>query len=93
MPGVHRNLDSRLCGARTDATGQSTVYVDGVLVAVEGDIDNHSKGGALKPTNNSVYVNGKKLSAIGDPALTDTVGDQTHHNTNAKDGSTAVFVN
>ena len=42
MPkGVHRDTDSRACGALTVVTNQSTVYVNNLLWAVEGDLDTH----------------------------------------------------
>jgi len=54
IPGAHRHDDARYCGAGTVVTGQSTVFVNNKLWAVEGDINRHN-GGPLKavypPTN------------------------------------------
>jgi hypothetical protein len=44
MPPVHLDQMLRYCGALTQVTGQSTVFMNGVLAAVEGDIDNHPTG-------------------------------------------------
>jgi uncharacterized Zn-binding protein involved in type VI secretion len=40
---VHRNGDSRACGASTTVTGQSTVYVNNKLVAVQNDPNSHGR--------------------------------------------------
>lgn len=58
MPGVHRNNDPRICGATTIVSGQSNVYANGELVAVDGDENTHG-GGGLIAANARVYINGK----------------------------------
>jgi hypothetical protein len=74
MPGAHRHTDSRFCGATTIVLLQTNVYVNGLLWAVEGDIDTHCNEGALiqvVPKGN-VYINGKKvITAVGDKAEPD----------------------
>jgi len=73
MPGVHRHGDLRFCGATTMATGQSTVKVEGKLVAVEGDQNSHGAG-ALEAVygNGSVKIGNKKvIVAVGDKAAKD----------------------
>lgn len=92
MPSVHRDKDTRLCGAITSVTNQSSVYVNDMLVAVRGDKDDHSGGGAFTAgLSNGVYVNGLLMVVVGDYARTDNISDTTHHNTNAKTGSDNVF--
>lgn len=70
MPGVHRNNDSRKCGARTRVVGQSTVFINGKLCAVDGDPNSHG-GGNLKPVYGAknVYIEDKRIiCALGDTA-------------------------
>ena len=57
---IHRHGDSRLCGATTTVTGQSTVYANGKLVSVNGD-PNTDGAGALSAGSNNVYAGGKKV--------------------------------
>lgn len=58
MPEIHRNTDSRSCGATTIVSGQSNVYANNLLVSVDGDQNSHG-GGSLNAANNNVYVNNK----------------------------------
>lgn len=58
MPAAHRNGDLRTCGASTVVSGQSSVYVNGSLWAVQGDPNSHG-GGGLIPSGTTVYVEGK----------------------------------
>jgi hypothetical protein len=74
MPGAHRDGDSRFCGASTIVTGQSTVFVNGILWAVIGDKDTHCNEGDLDPIYGSlnVYAEGKLvICAMGDTASPD----------------------
>lgn len=92
---VHRNTDSRVCGASTTVTGQSTVYVNGLLASVQGDPNTHS-GGSLGATVNdgTVYVNGKKLVLKGSSASPDALNPPLgapHTNPKATQGSPDVF--
>jgi uncharacterized Zn-binding protein involved in type VI secretion len=93
MPAVHRDQDSRSCGAKTNVTNQSSVYVDGLLAAVVGDKDSHggNKGTFIGGLSNNVYVENKLIIVVGDGAQTDTVGATTHNNTNAFTGSSDVY--
>lgn len=65
MPkGAHRHSDTRACGATTIVIGQSTVYVNNLLWAVEGDIDTHcAPKGPLLPVYGAknIYIEGKKI--------------------------------
>ena len=72
MPPVHRNSDSRSCGATTTVVGQSTVFVNGLLVSVEGDPNTHGGGeldGSLNP--GTILIEGKKLIVVGSHAARD----------------------
>jgi hypothetical protein len=69
---VHRNTDSRTCGATTIVSGQSNVYVNNLLASVQGDRASHGDG-ALGATVNdgTVWVNNKKLVLKGSNASPD----------------------
>ena len=60
MPDAHRNADARACGAATIVSGQSSVYVNGRLWAVQGDENTHGAGGLI-PSGHTVKINGKKV--------------------------------
>lgn len=71
MPGAHRHTDDRFCGATTKVVNQSTVKVNGLLWAVEGDIDTHCDQGVLSAVTGAlnVYIEGKLvIVAVGDIA-------------------------
>ena len=57
---VHRNTDSRVCGATTTVVGQSSVYANGLLIAVDKDPNTHG-GGNLLANCNKVFINGKMV--------------------------------
>jgi len=67
MPAAHRNTDDRACGATTIVIGQSTVFVNGLLWAVDGDIDTHcDPKGPLDPSGSTVFIEGKNVVVVGD---------------------------
>jgi hypothetical protein len=69
---VHRNTDSRSCGATTTVTGQSTVYINNLLASVQGDPNTHGGGNLLANVNDgSVFINGIKLVLQGSGASPD----------------------
>ena len=73
MPGAHRDTDARFCGAKTIVIGQSSVFVNGKLWAVEDDPEDHGAGELVQvvPPSN-VYIQGKlAICAIGDHAKAD----------------------
>lgn len=73
MPGVHRHGDSRFCGATTIVTGQSTVKVEGKLIAVEGDMNSHGGGALQSVYDSTIKIGGKKvIVAVGDKASRDS---------------------
>jgi hypothetical protein len=96
MPPVHLDQMLRYCGALTQVTGQSTVFMNGKLAAVEGDKDTHNDGGDLiqqyGPGN--IFIGGKKLIvAMGDRAAPDSQGLVQHpfSPTDPAQGSSSVF--
>lgn len=92
MPyGAHLNGDSRNCGATTIVTGQSTVFVNGKLWAVEGDKNSHGNGDLIPVTGHTVIVEGKEVIVNGpDNASAD---DASHPNpqTAAGSGDTLIY--
>ena len=70
MAGVHRNTDSRACGASTNVAGQGTVYVNNKLCSVNSDPNSHG-GGNLKAVNPNVFVNNKLVVILGNSAASD----------------------
>lgn len=69
---IHRNNDSRSCGATTTVVGQTTVYAGGELVAVDGDPNSHGGGNLIAATKN-VFINGKMVVNVGDSASADSL--------------------
>jgi hypothetical protein len=94
MPEIHRHGDSRACGATTVVTGQSNVYADGKLVAVDGDANTDGNGN-LVAASNEVYINSKKVVINGNSAGPDglciPIG-AAHCAPNASSGSSTVSV-
>lgn len=68
MPGAHRDDDERVCSGTTIASGQSTVFVDNKLWAVEDDVSSHGDGKLISVTGSSVLVENKKPIVLGDEA-------------------------
>lgn len=88
MAAAHRHGDSRVCGATTIVSGQSTVTVNNKLWAVDNDENTHG-GGGLNPAGTTVTINNLKVVVSGDPAD----GDNALHPlppTNASGGSSDV---
>jgi hypothetical protein len=72
MPRAHRQGDQRFCGSVTVVSGQSTVYINGVLAAVEGDESTHEFGGLIAGSSGT-YINNKRVIVKGDTATIDDV--------------------
>lgn len=67
MPQTHRNTDLRACGATTTVIGQTTVFVNNLLWAVDGDLSTHcDPKGPLDPSGSTVFVQGKNVVVVGD---------------------------
>lgn len=71
---VHRDTDNRICSAATRVVGQSNVYINGLLVSVQGDPNTHGAG-ELNASNNdgSVFINGRKIVLKGSSAAPDNL--------------------
>ena len=85
---IHRQDDSRSCGATTNVIGQSTVNAGGKLVAVNGDPNTHGDGQLIAATNN-VYAGGIMVVNVGDNAQADNAD---HSNPSASSGLDSVQV-
>jgi len=72
MAAIHRQDDSRTCGATTIVSGQSTVYAGGKLISVDGD-NNTDGGGALSTSHSNITINGKGIIVVGDSAAPDSL--------------------
>jgi len=72
MAGIHRNGDSRLCGATTIVSGNSTVFANGKLISVNGDPNSHG-GGNLTNSGTTVFVEGINIIINGDSAGADSL--------------------
>ena len=95
MPQIHRHSDPRVCGATTIASGQSSVFANGLLVAVNGDQNTHG-GGALIAACKNVFIGGKMVvnnspDNASPDALCAIVGPP-HCNPATAGGSPDVFV-
>lgn len=90
---VHRNTDSRNCGASTNVSGQTDVFINGLLCSVLGDPNSHG-GGALQASNNdgTVFVNGILINLLGSDANADRLCPiPPHCNPKASQASPNVF--
>jgi hypothetical protein len=74
MPKVHRNGDSRACGATTVVSGQSTVYVNNELVSVQNDPNSHGAGGLNASVNpGTIFIENKEMVVNGSTADADSL--------------------
>lgn len=68
---AHRDGDLRVCGAATIVAGQSTVFVNGKLWAVDGDPNDHGEGNLIH-TGTTIFIEGKPVIVDShDPAVPD----------------------
>lgn len=96
MPRAHRDNDERFCGAKTIVNGQSSVYVNNKLWAVEGDIDDHcGMGELIAVVGRTIYIENKLIiCAVGDtaePDLEDCIVIHPKGATAPKNGSPNTF--
>jgi uncharacterized Zn-binding protein involved in type VI secretion len=93
MPAVHRDGDTRVCGAKTISKGQSTVYVNNKLASVKDDPNTHG-GGQLKADvgAGTVFVNNKPLVGLGSNASPDRRRGPPHENPKATSASGDVNI-
>lgn len=88
MPQIHRNGDSRSCGATTIVEGNSTVFANGKLIAVRNDPNSHGNGRLIN-TGTTVFIEGKPIIVHSpDPATPDNAD---HPNPMTASGSLNVF--
>jgi len=93
MAGIHRNGDSRVCGATTVVAGNSTVFANGNLISVNGDPNTHGGGGLINSITD-VFVEGILVIINGDSAAADALCDPIgppHCNPYATSASPDVF--
>ena len=95
MPGVHRNGDSRACGATTVVSGQSTVFINDKLVSVQGDPNSHGAGDLHASINpGTVFINDIEMVVNGSSAAQDNLCPPlggAHCAPSATSGSPNVF--
>jgi uncharacterized Zn-binding protein involved in type VI secretion len=72
LPQVHRNGDSRSCGASTTASNNSNVFVNNQPISVNGDPNTHG-GGELSASCNKVYVGEILVVLNGNSAAPDSL--------------------
>lgn len=91
---VHRDTDSRSCGATTDSAQGRNVYVNNLLWSINGDPNSHGSGSLIADVN-EVYIGGIMTVNVGDSANPDDlcapVGG-SHCAPAASSGSDNVFV-
>ena len=58
---AHRHDDNRACGATTVVEGQSTVYVNGKLWAVDNDPNSHGAGNLDANDTETIFIEGKPV--------------------------------
>jgi hypothetical protein len=72
MPGAHRDTDARYCGGQTKVVGQSTVFVNSLLTAVDGDPQqpgSHGSTSLVPVIKKTIFAEGKNvICAPGDKA-------------------------
>jgi len=92
MTEVHRDTDSRVCGASTVVAGNGTVYVNNLLASVDADPNSHGSGNVIASTKN-VYVENKLIVENGDSSDADAICPiPPHCNPATSSGSPNVFV-
>tara|TARA_B110001454_G_scaffold211341_1_gene226885 strand:- start:153 stop:443 length:291 start_codon:yes stop_codon:yes gene_type:complete len=94
VPQVHRNGDSRICGASTIAVAHKNVFVNTQPISVNGDPNNHGSGNLSAQCRN-VFVGGKLVVLNGNPAKPDNlcpIPGGPHCGPNASSGSPNVYI-
>lgn len=89
MPAVHRHEDARACGATTVVSGNTTVFANSKLIAINGNLNSHGAG-ALTAGSANVFIGGVAVvNHTPDSAATDSLD---HTNTQTAAGSSDVNV-
>lgn len=90
---IHRDTDSRICGARTIVQKQSTVYANNLLVAVDRDPNSHGGGNLIAACNNVFVENSLVVNNTRDNSFPDGLCPAPPHcNPQTNQGSPNVFV-
>ncbi len=89
MPAIHRNGDPRACGATTIVSGQSTVFANQKLVAINGNLSSHGAA-ALNAGSKNVFIAG--VAVVNNTADTASACGIPHTNTQTAGGSPNVNV-
>jgi len=93
MAAVHRDTDSRSCGASTIAANPN-VFTNNLLTAIDGNPNSHG-GGGLVAANPNVFI-GNKLTVIqGNGANPDSlcpIPGGPHCSPSATSGSGNVYI-
>tara|TARA_R110001592_G_scaffold174959_1_gene413929 strand:+ start:1427 stop:1708 length:282 start_codon:yes stop_codon:yes gene_type:complete len=91
MAAVHRDTDSRSCGASTNAANPN-VYTNNLLTAIDGNPNSHG-GGGLVAANPNVFIGGKLTVIMGNDANPDSFCPiPPHCNPAATSGSGNVYI-
>ncbi len=91
---IHRETDSRICGATTIAVGNQNVYANFLLVSVNADPNSHN-GGSLIAGSKNVFCNNKLVvNHSPDSANPDAlcIPRNPHCSPDTASGSPNVFV-
>ena len=89
MVAIHRHGDARACGATTIVSGQSTVYSNGNLVSIHGNLNSHW-GGALVARSKNVFIKG--IAVVNHTPDSAAEDDEGHSSTQTAEGSPNVNV-
>lgn len=92
MALAHRNGDKRFCDGETIVEGNSTVFVNGKLWAIEGNVDSHEMGNLVVIGQRTVKIGGiPAVGALKDTAVPDLFGHMEGP-VDPLEGSPNVFV-
>ena len=72
MPAVHRDTDSRVCGATTVSAQGKNVFVNNLLWSIDQD-PNSEGGGALSAATNNVFIGGVAVCNSNDSSGPDSL--------------------
>ena len=91
LPKAHTHKMKRKCGAFTIVNGQSTVFVNGELWAVNGDPNSHGSGRLIAGNALNIWVEGKNVIVhTPDRATVDNAGHPPGQ-TDTAEGSSDTF--
>lgn len=91
---VHRDTDSRACGAFTVSAQSRNVFVNSLLWSINGDPNSHGAGNLIAAVN-QVFIGNIMCVNVGDSAVPDNLCPPlggAHCAPSATGGSSNVFV-